>query len=310
MLPDFIIAGAARSGTTTVFEALRSHPETFMPAVKEPQFFSHNPDRPGFHRGNEPYGPASIWTQNQGEYESYFEDDPDPVQGEASVSYLYSPDAPGRIAETIPEAKIIIQLRHPVDRAYSHYLQLVRDGREELSFREALDREQQRIEEGWEWFYHYKQAGHYGDQLERYLDAFAEEQLKIIRYDRFDATPDSVLSEYLEFIGLANSDDINIGEYNVSGNVWSERVARWLFRPGQTERSFFSIPPSAYPEWLVDAGKGLVRGLRSLNRRSTKRSLEPELYDELLDYFQPQIEKLDELLDEDFDDWLHRDNLH
>lgn len=281
-----------------------------MPAVKEPQFFSYNPDRPGFHRGNEPYGPGSIWTDERGEYEAYFQDDPDRVQGEASVSYLYSPDAPQRIAETIPDAQILIQLRHPVDRAYSHYLQLVRDGREELSFEDALNYEQQRIEDGWEWFYHYKRIGHYGDQIERYKEQFSDEQLTVVRYDRFDATPDTVLEDYLHCLGLSNSDAIDVGEYNVSGNVWSERAAQWLFRPGKTEESFLNLPPSRYPDWLVDAGKGVIRGLRALNRRSTKRSLQPDRYAELLEYFQPQIEKLDDLCDVDFDDWLQRENLH
>jgi Sulfotransferase family len=113
-IPDFFVVGAAKSGTTSLYHYLDQHPDVYMPRNKEPHYFSRVPPFPG--RGSHP-------VTSEEEYLDLFKLwNKESVAGEASPSYLWDEKAPYRIKETVPQAKIIAILRHPVERAYSHYL--------------------------------------------------------------------------------------------------------------------------------------------------------------------------------------------
>lgn len=170
----FLIAGAQKCGTTAVFSALSTHPDICPSNPKEVHFF----DTDEFFRDTSPdYTP----------YHNHFKPDTlNSLYGEATPSYLYWRTTPSRIQAYNPEIKIIIILRNPVERAYSHWNMSVLKGREPLSFRKALDAESARLAAsatGQCKPYSYMDRGFYSLQLARYIDAFPARNLLILRHE-------------------------------------------------------------------------------------------------------------------------------
>jgi Sulfotransferase domain len=195
-LPDFIILGAQRSGTTALFEYLRKHPSVSGPFWKEVSFFDRHYTRgERWYRGNFPLRGGSI-------------------VGEASPSYVLHPLAPQRVAGVVPDARLIVLLRNPVDRAYSQYQHEVELGREPLSFEEALDAEEERLRgevermiadpqyfsTAW-WSHTYATRGLYAEQLERWLAIFPREQLLVLSNEELAADTHGTYTRVLEHIG-------------------------------------------------------------------------------------------------------------
>src|SRR5215469_13417957 len=141
--PSFFIVGAANSGTTSLYGYLKQHPDVFMPALKEPHYFAQvTPSHKQRH--------LRTIIRNQAAYLRLFHRaDGCKAIGEASPSYLWDANAPYRIARAIPDAKIIILLRDPVERAYSHYLMDVREGLQDLAFAAALKKDWAQQNKGW-----------------------------------------------------------------------------------------------------------------------------------------------------------------
>jgi hypothetical protein len=207
-LPDFIVIGTQKGGTTALYAHLRDHPQVLPCAAKEVHFFDLQ-----FARGEGWYRrcflapdelPRSLRPQGA-----------DLIDGEASPYYLFHPHVGERIARTTPGAKLIVLLRDPVDRAYSHFQHNVRKGRETLSFADALKREaavlpaEQALMEAdpdrisqIHQHYSYAARGRYAEQLERYFRHFAREQMLILKSEDFFARPAEVYSEVLQFLGI------------------------------------------------------------------------------------------------------------
>src|SRR5947209_13351977 len=137
LLPDFLIIGAQRGGTTSLYHYLRAHPAVHSSAVKDTHFFDKK-----FHKGVSWYR-AHFPTRFEKAYARRFRHQ-DFVTGEASPSYLFHPHAPSRTARLLPHVKLIVLLRNPIDRAFSQYYHALALGHEKLSFEEALEREQER----------------------------------------------------------------------------------------------------------------------------------------------------------------------
>jgi len=169
---DFICAGAQKSGTTTLFNMLSQHPSVYMPRRKELYFFD---DERNFKKGY-------IW------YESLFEEDSDlQVKGDITPDYILFPKCAKRILNYNPDVKILIMLRNPADRAFSHYQMKKRDTEENKSFSEALKSEAERTGRGYRSMmkYSYLQRGFYYKQLKPYFDLFPPENIKIIIFEEF-----------------------------------------------------------------------------------------------------------------------------
>ena len=201
MMPSFLLIGAQKCGTTSLFNYLLEHPSVCAPVKKEVGYFSSN-----FDKGIE-------W------YQSFFpivwHKDRQYITGEASTGYIYHPHARHRIADTIPQVKLIALLRNPVDRAYSHYHHTARMGKEELPFAEAIEREEERIEEikakmledGNYYdksfhYYTYLSRGIYVEQLKPWLELFPRQQLLILKSEDFFAQPALTLQRVLNFLEL------------------------------------------------------------------------------------------------------------
>jgi hypothetical protein len=164
--PNLFIVGAAKAGTTSLYHYLKQHPDIFMSSFKEPKYFSTIDPAPELK-----YFVKFI--ADEASYLKLFaEAGQEAYRGEASTSYLWDPEAPARIKAASPEARIIIILREPVSRSFSHYLNDVREGIEKRSFPEAIAADLQTVHPAWGVTPLYIELGRYPQQVRRYLDLF------------------------------------------------------------------------------------------------------------------------------------------
>ncbi len=211
--PGFVIIGAQKAGTTSLYRYLRAHPRMRRPREKEPGYFSMRADRPlAWYARRFPRAPT------------------DRMTCDASASYLRDPRAPARLAEILPEARLVAVLRDPVGRAYSHYQHNVRRGREPRTFRRAVDDEialgfprdpmedvaagrpvDQRLRFG------YLCAGLYAQQLERWHAAVAPERLLVVDSDDLRRRTQETVDAVTDHVGLPRFRAPVLGRHNVGG---------------------------------------------------------------------------------------------
>lgn len=178
-LPNFLIIGAPRCGTTTLYHAAREHPDIYMSPVKEPLFFGLEGERQPYRGPQDAQGIRDLDT-----YLALFADaETEPVVGEASTHYLALEGVPEAIHARLPSVKLLAILRNPVERALSHWALHVWEGREPLGFKQALEAETDRAQAGWSPAWCYRGLGLYGAQLERYLRLFPPAQLLVVLND-------------------------------------------------------------------------------------------------------------------------------
>jgi hypothetical protein len=212
VLPNFFIAGTARAGTTSLWEYLRQHPDIYMPPVfelKEPSFFCDS------------YG-IKDWKQY---LELFAEGRGRKMIGEASGPYLTSPESPARIREAFPEARFIISLRNPADRAFSKY-KWMRANRFESapSFEEALKLEESRAasddfrKNNGQYFYNflYFQSGRYVEQVRRFFETFGREQVRVVIFEEWTRQPLETVREIFSFLGVDAQFAPQIQVYNAT----------------------------------------------------------------------------------------------
>lgn len=221
MLPDFIIIGAQRCGTTSLYQYLISHPNIVSAVTKEISFFDKKFDM------------GLKWYKSHfhlGLYKKYIKNvhKIDVITGEATPEYFFHPHAPERIHKTIPDVRLIVMLRNPVDRAYSHYNHSVRHNIENLSFEEAIEKENQRIDGEFEKMlkderynsiilekHSYLSRGIYINQIKRWHALFSKKQLMIIQSEQFYNDPKSTFNDVLEFLNLPR---FELSEYKQFGH--------------------------------------------------------------------------------------------
>ena len=216
-LPDFLILGAAKAGTTALFGALSRHPRVFRSPRKEPVFFVYAGAPP-------PLSWPGTRISDEAKYLELFAGCPaGAVAGEASTEYLSNQRAPAVAFEYVPRARLIAILRHPVERAYSHYLMGRHNGREPLaSFEAAWAAEDERIEHGWPPGTHYRTRGFYGRALVRWLNVFQREQLLILFYEDWLEHPEQTLDLVWRHLGIEPLQNPVVRRENVSS-----RQPRW-----------------------------------------------------------------------------------
>ena len=213
-LPDFLIIGAQKCGTTFLYHLLCQHPYVEPAADKEVHFFDTN-----FAKGEQWYRSRfSPPTQKDGRKV---------LTGESSPYYIYHPHAARRAAQVVPRAKLIALLRNPVDRAYSDYHHKAREGRDPLSFEAAIEAEEERLRGEKEKMladenYHgpnyrkfsYLSRGIYVDQLKEWRRYFNEHQLLVLKSEDFFKNPQAVFERVLEFLELPHWETEVTGERN------------------------------------------------------------------------------------------------
>jgi len=220
-LPDFLLAGAPKCGTSALHAALARHPKLFMSEPKEPKFFLS--DGPPPDSGGGP-GDVLTWGEHvwrRDEYESLFEPAPDgTLCGEATVFYLYDLAAQRRIRALLPDVRLIAVLRDPVERAHSNWSHLRQAGLEpEADFLTALDLEAGRIADGWAHFWHYAAAGRYGEQLDHLFTLFPRDQVLLLRYRELVDRPRETADRVCEFLGVDTGVITEVPRRNVRPDV-------------------------------------------------------------------------------------------
>jgi hypothetical protein len=197
MLPNFLIIGAARSGTSTLYRFLQQHPEIYLRPDKRPEphfFFKATEYAKGIRYYEERWFPAKgAWR----------------AVGEASTSYLFGAEVPARIAQHLPGIRLISVLRNPIDRAFSGYWHSVRSGIEKLDFAAAIEHEVERTQAaertplGELKPYSYVARGFYHAQLANYLEVFDSSQMLVLMFDELCAAPAVTLNKVYRFLGVA-----------------------------------------------------------------------------------------------------------
>ncbi len=292
-LPNFLIIGAAKSGTTSIAEYLDQHPDVFICPGKEPSYFAlAGQTLP-------PPGPAIpvvmhklYYSQCVTDYRSYtslFQSvRSETAIGDASVRYLYFPEAPIRIKEAIPDVRIIAILREPVARLYSHYCMNVQFQFEPLSLPEAIAAEMSRREASWGWDWHYVNAGHYSKQLQRYYELFSREQIKVFLYEDFVTKPLGVIQEICRHIGV---NEHFVPDMSSRGKVAfqpkNRAVDRWLHWPRTAHSGIWRFIPRQ--------PQSLINRIAQWNRKPVPK-LDSQLRQEISVLFREDVAELEDLL--------------
>ena len=274
-VPNFLIIGAMRSGTTSLAAALGSHPDVYLPKSKELHFFDSSPER-------------SIT-----EYGRYFGDAGGAQAiGEATTTYMYLPCAMDRIHASLPDARLIAILREPVARAYSHYWANLALGREKLSFEAATDTEAARLESGRleRLRYSYLDRGRYRRQLEHAARSIPRERLFVSLFDDLLTSPANFWDQICSFLGITKVPPPH--ELTQQCNAYQE------FRSLKARRLTQRL--------VVHPGLGRIAAgvLGRANRRRTAYPPIPQdLSRRLRTRFEPELQGLREWLGRDLHEW-------
>lgn len=300
-LPNLIIPGAAKSGTTSLFRYLKQHPDVFMPPIKEPMYFvsehiaGANPDNP-----RAPLMERAL-SSTLDEYKNLFtETHGQKVRGDATVAYLYHwKTAIPRILETLGDVHIIIMLRNPIDRAFSSYKNLLRDGHETVSFEDGLALEQSRLDAGWNGIlFCYKTAGLYAEAVAAYQSSFS--RVKVFLFDDFKSDSKSVFEESCEFLGIDPGFELeNQRRHNSSLQPRNEFLKKALFRPSKLRSSLDWISRP----FISEERKAQI--ILKLKKRASKdtAAMQDTTRAALQAYYRKDISRLEELLERDLSLW-------
>lgn len=298
--PNFFLVGAARSGTTALYRMLGQHPDVFVSPQKETQYFTLGGRAPNFR------GPGAEWGINKKaiahthEYLELFSSvRAEKAIGEGSVSYLYYPEVAHRIRQRLGIVKILAVLREPASRAYSNYQYLRSYAREPLtSFEAALEAEEERMRDGWEHIWFYRDLGFYHRQLVSYERCFGRENLHIILHEDLRSDPEGVLRSVFSFLGVDSSRKVRTDiEINASGQPRSEFLTRLLLRPSWLITALrYAIPKKARLPLETAARRRLLR-------QHTHPPV--EVASALRRAYQSDILSLEKLLDRDLASWLN-----
>lgn len=268
-LPGAFLAGARRCGTTYLARCLGSHPDVFVPPGKEIHFFDRQ------------------WERGLGWYADQFAGvREDQVCIDATPTYMLHQSILARIKETTPEAKMVVSLRDPVDRAYSHYWLNRELGVEPLTFAEALNKEEERAEAGWDTFlrFSYMRSSQYLSQLRVLHDHFPKEQILVLILEEVRNDPVRALQEVYRYLGV--DDDF---------------VSPYLFQQVNVYSRIRSIT-------LREVGRPLPTRIRNaIAKVNTTRESYPQINSadrsQLVSALAPEVEELQDWLSKDLGRW-------
>ncbi len=299
-LPDFLVIGAPKAGTTALHAALARHPSLYMSAIKEPKFFLTDGPPPA--RG----GPGDAKTYREhvwrrADYEALF--DPAPagaLRGESTPFYFCDREAQWRIRALIPHAKLIAVLRDPVERAHSNWTHLWSAGLEPIGdVVQACAAESDRIADGWATFWHYTRLGRYGEQLEHLYTVFPREQVLVFRYRDLVDRPADTLDRICWFLGVDRGVIGEVPRENVTVHpeqTPARRAGSRALRIGAAVGRFLPSPAEAAVTTPLE--RALQRGDRP------RKPLSWEQRQALIPQFEADVRLLESVTGEDFTDWL------
>lgn len=286
--PNFLVIGAPKCGTTSLYYYLRQHPDIYLPVQKELHYFSYkqlsdNANGPGDRQV------LSSLCSSQGQYSKNF----DAVKaelaiGEISPSYLYY-GVHQEIKKDLGVIKIVVMLRNPIDKAYSQYMHMIRDQRETLSFHEALLAEESRRERKWSDIWRYAESSLYAERLRDYISVFGHENVYIINFDEFVKDSQTVMSSLFNFLGLDARVKISTDSiYNRTGKSRSTILANFLSKPNPLKSVVKHISPDA---WRI------ALRLKIMDYNTAKKDeIDGHSREYLREYFAKDVSKLETMI--------------
>ncbi|MBN1673868.1 MAG: sulfotransferase [Kiritimatiellae bacterium] len=294
-LPNFLLVGAPKSGSTSLYEHLASHPDVYMCPIKEPCFF--NDGMPEIARTVSEYEALFAGRRNER------------AVGEASTSYLADPAAAERIKKCLPEAKIVALLRNPADRAYSTWTNMFYTlGFEKLSFEEALREEENRIRTldlpadipFYYGHFFYFQIGLYARHLKRYLDLFGRARVSVHIFEEFVKAPAATCRALFSFLDVDDSFLPDFQKHNPAAVSRSSGLHRRLLRPSPVLMKAYN----RLPMWVKLPVYKAFRALYWANLKPQPRPpVDAGIRAELLERYRSDIAELEELLGRDLSVW-------
>jgi hypothetical protein len=301
-LPDFVIAGAPKAGTTALHAALATHPGLYLSPVKEPKYYltdGRPPPRSG-QRGPGDAHSAQEWIWRRPDYLALFAGAPaGAVAGESTPFYLYDRAAQARLAADVPAVRVVAVVRDPVDRAYSNWVHLRADGLEpEADFLAAVRAEEARVAAGWAPFWHYRGLSRYGEQLRDLYGQLPREQVLLLRYRQLVDTPRETLDRVSRFLGVAEGVAHVVAPENVKPFVADTPRYRVLARLARAGAALGAYAP---PQVWRQAGRPLLAALHA--GRAPRPVLPVEVRREVLAPLLDDVALLEELTGESFADW-------
>jgi hypothetical protein len=292
-LPNMLILGAAKCGTSSLYKYLDQHPDVFMSPFKEPQFFiwegrAYDIQGPGVQQVAK-----SVVTDLASYQELFSGAKHERIRGEGSTGYLHTPGVPERIRARVPNARLIAILRNPIDRAYSAFVHAQREGFEPLSnFSEALEQEQRRLEEGWIGLTLYTTIGMYASQLEGYLAHFPREQLRVYLFDDLVRNPLALARDAFRYLGVDDSFEPDVSLHENRGRAVRSVALRHLANVVRTSRIGRRVPSGPFRAFLRTVNERPIEPLDDSDRQRLARAFERDL------------ERLSQLLGRDLSPWL------
>jgi hypothetical protein len=295
-LPNFLIIGAAKSGTTSLHEYLGQHPQIYMSPLKETNFFSFDGERPNFG------GPdADVFNRDcvyrMEDYTRLFEGRTDEIAvGESSPRYLGAEGAASRIKRCIPDAKLIAILRNPADRAFSAFSMRKRDGWEPCAtLDEAIADEPRRIEERWGSGI-YLRHGFYSKLLQPYFEHFGRDQIRGYLYDDLVTAPDLLFEDLFGFLGVDRRfRPTTTQKLNVSGVIKNPVMRMIWTRTHPLQKTIRPLLPKA-------ARQVVSRFFTDLEK--VRLPFPPEQRERLMAHYRDDIRQLEGLIGRDLSAWL------
>jgi hypothetical protein len=298
-MPNFLIIGAEKAGTTALYHLLSHHPQIYMSAVKEPSFFAFENHIMDY------VGPGDRWINNTARtelanYQDLFNDRIDEkAVGEASTYYMMLSTKSARtIAHYVPEMKIILILRNPIERAYSAFISMISYGREHMrDFTLALDAGKHRWFDHWEPAWRYYENSLYAPKMLAYLSYFPHSQIRIYLYEDWKSKPLSVLTDIFGFLEVS-ADYIpdSLNQYNVSNYPRNDMLFQFLTAPNMLKTL---IKPFLSKQTRQTLKKAII---------SRNWMAPPQLDDKtrlkLIEKFRSDVLSLQEILDRDLSSWL------
>lgn len=287
MKVNFFIAGAPKSGTTSLYQYLCQHKEIEMCSIKEPDFFSCTAlKKEQTYYGNDPI-------QNLEKYNKLFSNKKDLLRGEASVSYLFYDDVAKKIKKYNEKAKIIIILRNPVDRAFSHYLMDYRLGLVSENFEDIINK---RINHKNALLYYqqYVSVGEYYHQVERYMKVFGPEKLLIINYDDFKNNLAGTFEKICLFLNVSHTFKVDFTKSYNSFKRPRSKIVRWVYSFTRLRKILSQIIPKIAINYII----------KMLFTESKKPKLSSDARKFLVSHYKDDIINLSKLLNQDLSSWI------
>ncbi|MFD0979405.1 sulfotransferase family protein [Tropicimonas aquimaris] len=300
MVPDFILIGAGRSGTTSLYHYLAQHPQIAMSQVKETNYFCWCVE--GEAIDDVETAEVTYLVRSDADYTNQFSHAlPTQLCGEASPRYLYAPGVAERIASDAPHARLIAILRNPIERAWSNWMGLRNAGAEDRSFEQMIEAEIRSLERPLQpGERSILRAGMYHEHLSRYLEVVPRNRLLVLLFDDFKRAPGDVLASVFRFLEVDQSAVINVSvRFNPTGVPRNQFLDRITAKSPLTAALKTSLPtPIARPLYRT------AMRLRASNRARPDMSAQART--KLQELYRADTEALEYFLGRDLSAWLGR----